>query len=64
MKLSPISKEQALKVLKTAAYIAVSGAISALIAYTTDNKEALGVLWPIVNLALVTLKQAFTQPSQ
>lgn len=62
MQISSISKDQAIKILKTALYIAVSGALSALIAYATDNKDALGVLWPIINLMLVSLKQLFTTP--
>lgn len=60
MKLSPITKDQFKKVIKTAVYIAVSGAISALIAYATDNKDALGVYYVVVNLSLVTLKQLVT----
>ena len=61
MQISKISKAQALKILKTAVYIAVSGALSALIAYATDNKDALGVFYVVINLGLVTLKQLFTQ---
>ena len=60
MKISPITKEQALKILKTALYIAISGALTALIAYATDNKDNLGALHVVINLALVTLKQLFT----
>ena len=61
MQVSKITKAQALKILKTAVYIAVSGALSALIAYATDNKDALGVFYVVINLGLVTLKQLFTQ---
>jgi hypothetical protein len=60
MKLSPITKDQALKIVKTALYIALSGALTALITYVTDNKETFGATYVVVNLALVTLKQAFT----
>jgi len=60
MRLSTLNKEQFGKIVKTAVYIAASGAISALLAYVTDNKEALGVYYVFVNLGLVTLKQFFT----
>jgi hypothetical protein len=62
MKPSKISKDQAKKILKVLVYVALSGAISALIAFATDNKESIGVLYPIVNLVLVSLKQVFTNP--
>lgn len=61
LSISPITKSQAIKIVKTAAYIAASGAITALITYVSDNKEAFGPTYVIVNLALVTIKQAFTK---
>jgi len=63
MSISTLDKQQALKIIKTAAYIAVSGAITALITYATDNKEAFGAYYVVVNLALVTLKQLVTPKS-
>jgi len=62
MQLKPtkLSRGQALKVLKTAAWIAGSGAVTALVTWATDNKEAFGYLWPLVNLSLVTAKQFFS----
>lgn len=61
MKLS-INKEQALKVLKTAAYVAISAALGVIIAFVTDNPEMFGIYSPIINVVLVTLKQVFTTP--
>lgn len=61
MNVSKLTKDQALKIVKTATYIAVSGALSALIAYATDNKDSLGVFYVVINLGLVTLKQFFTE---
>jgi hypothetical protein len=55
-----VTKEQALKVVKAGFYIALSGAIAALLSWAADNKDALGVLWPLMNLLLVMLKQVFT----
>jgi len=63
MRLSTLNKEQFGKIVKTAVYIAASGAITALITYATDNKEAFGAYYVVVNLALVTLKQLVTPKS-
>ena len=60
MKPSAITKDQFVKILKTAVYIGLSGAITALLTYVTDNKENFGAFYVVVNLALVTLKQLFT----
>lgn len=60
MKLSPITKEQVKKIVKATLYVGASAAISYLITLTTDQPELLGVLTPVVNIVLVTLKQAFT----
>ena len=49
------TKEQILKVLKVGAWIAVSAFIDYLISQTTDMQ--FGVLTPIINFVLVTLKQ-------
>jgi hypothetical protein len=57
---TPLSLNQAKKMLKVAIYLALSGAISAVLVYVSDNKEMLGVYFPLVNFLLVTLKQLFT----
>lgn len=59
-----ITKAQALKVLKTAAYVAISAVLAFLIAFVTDNPEMFGIYAPIINVALVTLKQLFTEPKE
>lgn len=59
-----ITKTQALKVLKTAAYVAISAVLAFLIAFVTDNPEMFGIYAPIINVALVTLKQLFTEPKE
>lgn len=59
-----ITKAQALKVLKTAAYVAISAVLAFLIAFVTDNPEMFGIYAPIINVVLVTLKQLFTEPKE
>lgn len=59
-----ITKEQGLKVLKTAAYVAVSAVLAFLIAFVTDNPEMFGIYAPIINVVLVTFKQLFTEPKE
>lgn len=49
------TKEQSLKVLKTAGYIAVSAGLDYLVSQTTGTQ--FGVLTPIINFLLVALKQ-------
>lgn len=61
--MSPITKEQGLKIAKAALYVGVSAVISYLITLITDQPELFGPLTPIVNVVLVTLKQVFTDPS-
>ena len=53
-----ITKEQALKILKTAAYVAISAVLGFLISVVADSPELFGVFAPIINIVLVTLKQA------
>lgn len=62
MPATKIDKAQALKILKTAGYLAVSAVIGYLIALTTDQPELFGLYTPIVNIVLVTVKQLFTKP--
>lgn len=63
MQLSKISKDQALKIAKAALYVGLSAVISYLITLITDQPELFGPLTPLVNVILVTLKQAFTKPA-
>ena len=58
--MSPITKPQALKIGKTALYIAVSAVISYFITLVAQQPQMLGIYTPIVNVVLVTLKQLFT----
>ena len=60
--MSPITKDQALKILKAATYVGVSALISAIIAAIAANPVLFGVLTPVINVLLVTVKQAFTTP--
>lgn len=62
MKLTKINKEQAQKIAKASLYVGVSAALSAAISSIASAPELFGVLTPLVNVALVTLKQAFTEP--
>lgn len=62
MQLSKITKDQAAKILKAAVYIGLSAVISYLITVVTDQPDLFGPLTPVVNIVLVTLKQAFTKP--
>lgn len=60
MKPTKITKDQAKKILKATAYVAASAAISKLIAINTEQPDLFGALTPVVNVVLVTLKQAFS----
>ncbi|NBU34395.1 hypothetical protein EBZ38_16395 [bacterium] len=62
--MSPITKAQFLKIVKAAAYVGASALISGLIAAIAANPVLFGVLTPIINVILVTVKQAFTTPTQ
>jgi len=62
MQLSKISKDQAVKILKAAVYVGLSAIISYFITVLADQPELFGPLTPVVNVVLVTLKQAFTKP--
>lgn len=53
------TKTQGLSILKATIYVAVSAAISYLITLLADQPDLLGVLTPIVNVVLVTLKKFF-----
>lgn len=58
---SKITKEQFAKIVKVAVYAGLSAGISALIALIASNPVLFGVLTPVVNILLVTLKQAVTE---
>ena len=62
--MTTITKEQALKIVKAAGYVVVSALISAVIAAIAANPVLFGALTPVVNVLLVTLKQAFTDASK
>lgn len=59
MKPSAISKEQFVKIVKAAVYVGVSAILDYLISQSTDTQ--FGVLTPVINIVLVTVKQAFTK---
>lgn len=60
MKPSKISKEQYIKIFKACAYLALSAGIAGVIAEIKDNPDLFGILTPVVNIVLVTVKQIFT----
>jgi len=62
MSLSPISRGQLVKIAKAAVYVGLSAVLDFLISQSTDTQ--FGVLTPVINVALVTVKQAFTMPDE
>lgn len=62
MKISPINKEQALKIAKATAYVGVSAMVDYLISITSGTQ--FGALTPVINIALVTVKQLLTEPKE
>jgi len=58
--MSPITKNQWVKVAKTALYVALSALLGYAISLTTDQPELFGAYAGLVNVALVTLKQLVT----
>lgn len=60
MKLSPITKDQFLKIVKAAAYVGASAIISYITTLILNDPQAFGYLTPFVNILLVSLKQALT----
>ena len=64
MNISPITKAQALKIVKALAYAFVSAFVVAFLASGELTKSALsGALVAGVNAVLVAVKQLFTDPS-
>lgn len=61
MKPSKLNKDQALKVVKAGVYVGVSAALDYLVSQTSGTQ--FGVLTPLINVVLVSLKQLFT-PAQ
>nr|DAT06354.1 MAG TPA: hypothetical protein [Caudoviricetes sp.] len=62
--MTPINKAQLYKIIKTALYVGASAVIAYLITLLDKNPDALGIYTAIVNVVLVTLKQAFTAPQE
>lgn len=58
-----LTKQQAVKILKTAAYVGLSAIVAYALALTTDHPEYFGVWAGVINIALVALKQ-FLSASQ
>lgn len=56
-----LTKNQALKIVKTALYLGASAILGYLITLTTNQPDLLGQYTVIVNLALVFLKQFVTE---
>jgi len=56
-----LTKNQALKIAKTALYLGASAIISYLITLTTNQPDLLGQYTVLVNLVLVFLKQFVTE---
>lgn len=61
MEITRITKDQWIKVLKAGVYLVISALLSAIIVTLQDKPELFGVYTPVINLFLVTLKQAFTK---
>lgn len=61
MKLSKLTDNQAVKIVKAAVYLGISAAISHLISRIANDPDLFGQLTPPVNLILVVLKQLFTE---
>ena len=57
--ISPIDKAQLIKIIKVAAYVGISAVLDSLISATTGTQ--FGVLTPVINIVLVTIKQLFTK---
>lgn len=61
MKVSPVTTAQWLKVGKTALWLIASTLVTFLATLVTDSPELFGPALPFVNLALVVLKQVFSE---
>lgn len=61
MTITKLTKDQWGKVLKALGYVVASSVIAWAIALVTEQPELFGVYTPIVNIILVTAKQALTE---
>lgn len=64
MKVTKLTKEQWLKVAKTLAYVAVSAVIGSLLAQLQERPDLFGLYTPIVNIVLVTIRQALAEDKE
>jgi hypothetical protein len=64
MKATTVTNEQLLKIVKAAAYVGASAAISYLISLIAGDPDLFGPMTPIVNVVLVGVKQIFTDPAK
>lgn len=64
MQPSKLDASQAAAVAKAAFYVGVSAVLSFLITSLADHPDAFGVVTPVVNVILVTIKQIFTEPER
>lgn len=60
LKFSKINRDQFAKIVKVAVYLALSSVIAGVISMIADEPNLFGPLTPVVNILLVTLKQALT----
>lgn len=59
MKPSAITVDQAKKILRAALYVSISAGLDFLISQTQGTQ--FGVLTPVINVVLVSIKQLFTE---
>ena len=59
IKLSKITKDQIMSILKVSLYVGVSAILDYLISISTGSQ--FGLFTPIINIVLVTIKKAFTK---
>lgn len=59
MTISKITLDQGRKILKAALYVGISAVLDYLISLSVGT--TFGVLTPVINIGLVTLKQALTK---
>lgn len=57
-----ITKENAMHIVKVACYVGGSAILSYLITVLQNKPELFGVLTPIINVLLVTIKELFKAP--
>lgn len=58
MSISKLDKAQAVAVVKAAVYVGISAALDYVISVTQGTE--FGVLTPVINIVLVTVKKLFT----